>query len=149
MYVRRTFAKTSPSLTMPTPILFALPSNPMAMTILVFQFVIVRNENIDSTDRELAHSVTHNIIYNPAEIFTIPKQRGNIVALFFILDKQNENFPVITTVTTYSRTFIYIREYQYVCEIRERILYVFLQPFSLIIRCYSLSVTWPIFEKIG
>lgn len=34
IYVLRTFDKISPSLMMPTPILLALPSNPMATTII-------------------------------------------------------------------------------------------------------------------
>lgn len=38
IYVRRTFDNISPSLIMPTPILLALPSNPMATTIILVKF---------------------------------------------------------------------------------------------------------------
>lgn len=41
MYVLRTFEMTSPSLTMPTPILLALPSNPIEITI--FRAMLHRN----------------------------------------------------------------------------------------------------------
>lgn len=56
MYVRRTLAMTSPSRTMPTPILLALPSNPMDTTI----FAIFSNSvaALPKTDQYLPQTKT-------------------------------------------------------------------------------------------
>lgn len=58
MYVRRMFDKTSPSLTMPTPILLALPSNPMAITIFSKCFYILQIANDKQTHMSIRLSKT-------------------------------------------------------------------------------------------